>query len=488
MNRPDDSTKAPPDPKRWRVLAVLLLIQFMLILDVSVVNVALPTIQLDLGFTRSGLAWVIDAYVLMAGGLLLLGGRLGDIYGRRRVFIIGVIVFGCASIVCGLAQNPGQLVGARFVQGIGEAMAAPAALGLIALLFTDRVERAKAIGYFGGVSGLGGTMGPILSGLLVEYATWRWIFLINVPIAILAVVAIRHLTRPVAGSQPRERVDLAGAALVTSGCLGIVYGAITAATESWTSAAVLVPLLGGAAALLAFAVHERSAMNPLVPKRFFTDGTRVAANLTTVFFYSVFFTQFFVTTLYLQGVLGFTPLQAGLAFLPFGIAVGAAIGIATSLLPKLGLRPVIVTGMAVTAVGTWLFARITPDGSYTTQVLPAIVVIALGSGLCLPALSNGAIFGVTEADAGVASGLQQAVQQIAGAIGLAVLITLAINRATDGVATGLDQATAVSDGYAFALRIGALLLALGTVAAAVLFRRGPAGGQVEAVEDVAEAT
>lgn len=463
-----------PDSRRWLALSVLLLVQFMLILDVSVVNIALPTIQTDLGFSRPGLTWVVDAYVLTAGGLLLLGGRLGDVLGRRRTFLVGVIVFGIASIFCGAARNPATLVVARFAQGAGEALAAPAALGLIALLFTARTERAKAIGLFGAISGVAGTAGPILSGLLIQYATWRWIFYLNIPIALVALLAVPRLVgahTPSAGAG--RSVDVTGAVLATGGFGGIVYGAIEASTHSWGSTAVLGPLLGGLALLAVFALlqvraSQHAGSTPLVPVRFLTNRTRVAANVVTIFFYAVFFAQFFFTTLYLQEVLGFTALRAGLAFLPFGVAIGAAIGIATPLILKLGIRPVLTTGLLLSAAGALAFTRISADGSYLTQVVPAMVLVALGSGLCLPALGNAALHEVTDDDAGLASGLQQALQQVAGAVGLAVLATLALRHATGA---GTDPFTAITDGYRLAFTVGTALLVGGAAFAYVLIPR-----------------
>lgn len=468
---PTRTTAAPADPRRWAALGVLLLVQFMLILDVSIVNVALPEIQSELGFTTSGLPWVLDSYVLMAGGLLLLGGRLGDVLGRRRMFIVGVVFFGVASIACGLAQNPAQLVAARFAQGIGEALAAPAALGLIALLFTDRGERVRAIGYFGGISGLAGTAGPILSGVLVEYASWRWIFLVNIPVAVLALVLVPRL---IAAHRPsvREPIDLPSAAGIALGFTGIVFGAIEAADESWTSAIVLGPMVGGALLLAVTIAYQARASAPLVPLRFFTDRTRIAANVVTVFFFSVFFTQFFFVTLYLQNVLGYSALETGFSFLPFGVVIGAGIGAATALSPRLGLRPVLTAGTLIAGVGVLLLARISADGSYVSDVLPASLLVALGSGLVLPCLGNGAVTNVTDDDAGLASGLQQALQQVAGAVGLAVLASLALRRSEDLMATGVAPPAAIVDGYQLAFVVGAGLLVAASVAAVTLMRGG----------------
>jgi EmrB/QacA subfamily drug resistance transporter len=478
-------TPAPTD-RRWAALSVLLLVQFMIILDVSVVNIALPTIQDDLGFSRAGLTWVVDSYVLVAGSLLLLGGRLGDVLGRRRTFLAGVAVFGVASLVCGLAPSPAVLVGARLAQGVGEALAAPAALGLIALLFTDPVERVKAIGLFGGISGLAGTSGPIVSGALVEYSSWRWIFLINLPVALLALVAVPRL---VPRSLPARAVglDLRGALLVTAGLAGVVFGLIEAATHPWGSVRVLLPLLAGAVLLPVFALSQRTARDPLLPLAFLREPVRRTSDAVALLFSTVFFAQFFVTTLYLQEVLGFGALRTGLGFLPFGVAVGVALTVATRLVPRLGLRPVLVTGLLVAAVGALAFTRITPDGSYLTQVLPASVLLALGSGLVLPALGNGAVHGVRDDDAGLASGLLQAVQQVGGAVGLAVLTTLSLRRAGDRIAGGADPAVALTDGYVLALQVGVVVLLVAAVVAARLPRGAGSAADPAATPAVAVA-
>jgi len=463
---------AGADRRRWTALSVLLLVQFMIILDVSVVNIALPAIQEDLGFSRAGLTWVVDSYVLVAGSLLLFGGRLGDVLGRRRMFLVGVAVFGLASLACGLAPTPEVLVTARLAQGLGEALAAPAALGLLAVLFTEPAERVKAIGLFGGISGLAGTSGPIISGALVEYSTWRWIFLINLPVALFALVVVPRLVSGTMGRTDASGLDLRGAILVTAGLSGVVFGLIEAATYEFTSLRVLLPLAGGLVLLPVFALSQRRARDPLLPLSFLRERTRVVTDVVALLFSTVFFAQFFVTTLYLQDVLGFGALRSGLGFLPFGIAIGAALGVATKLIPKVGLRPVLTSGLLIATAGALVFTRLSADGSYTTQVLPASILLAIGSGLVLPTLGNGAVHGVTDRDAGLASGLLQSVQQIGGAIGLAVLTTVALRRAGDRIAAGADPAVATTEGYVLALQLGVGVLVVATVLAATQLRRG----------------
>ncbi|HET6875094.1 MAG TPA: MFS transporter, partial [Acidimicrobiales bacterium] len=309
------------DPNRWRALSVIALVQFMLVLDVTVVNVALPHIQTDLHFSRAGLAWVVDGYVLTAGGLILLGGRLGDLLGRKRMFVVGVLLFAAASAVSGASVDPAMLIASRFAQGVGEAIASPAAFGLVALLFTEPRERATAVGVFGGVAGLGGTLGPVISGLLITVSSWRWIFYINVPVGILcAVITVRLVTesranRPAVAPRP----DYAGAVLGTGGLVGIVYGFIAAGNHSWGSTQVVLSLLLGGAALVAFVLRERTAVDPLVPHGFMANATRVSANIANLFFASVFFTVVYLLTLYLQEVEHFSVLLTGVSYLPFGV-------------------------------------------------------------------------------------------------------------------------------------------------------------------------
>ena len=455
---PASATAPASDPARWRALGVLLLVQFMLILDATVVNIALPHIQHDLGFSRAGLTWVVDGYVLTAGALLLVGGRLGDLFGRRRMFLAGVVVFGVASITSGAAQDSATLVASRFAQGAGEALAAPAALGLIALLFTDQAERARAIGFFGGVSGAAGTMGPVLSGLLVTYATWRWIFFLNVPVALVALVAVPRLVHPAQGqADDTGRLDLVGAVLATAGLAGITDGFVHAANHAWGSVGTVLPLAAGAALVVAFAIYERVPADALVPLRFFKERTRAAANVTSLLFYAVFLAQFYFITLYLQEVRGYSAIRSGLAYLPFGIAVGAAIGTATPLVPKVGARRVLTAGLALCAAGAALYTLIDTSGGYLGHVLPGMLVLAFGSGLVLPTLQVSAVHNVTERDAGLASGIQQAVQQVGGAVGLAVLATVALRAAGGGRPADLV------DGYRVALGVGAAVLAVAAV-------------------------
>src|SRR5436190_2780497 len=370
------------DPRRWKALGVLALIQFMLILDITVVNVALPHIQEDLGFTREGLAWVVDGYVLAAGGLLLLGGRLADIMGRRRLFLIGVATFAAASLACGLAQSPGMLVGSRFVQGTGEAMAAPAALGLIAMLFLDPAERIKALGLWGGIAGLGGTSGTVISGVIVNVLSWRWIFLINLPVALFALLVVPGLVSESKMVRTHKRIDWLGAVAITVGLVSIVYGVLAAgrAHNTWTSAIVLIPIITGAALVAFFVWWESHVDDPLIPLRFFANRTRVVTNGVTLFFASAFFTYFFLLTLFMQQVLNFSVLKGGLVYVPFGLAIGAGIGLGTGLMPRVGVKALMTSGFTIAGIGMLLTSGIDVDTTYASGILPGMVVLGFGSG------------------------------------------------------------------------------------------------------------
>jgi EmrB/QacA subfamily drug resistance transporter len=462
-----------PNNRRWAALGVLALIQFMLVLDITVVNVALPRIKIDLGFSSSGLAWVVDGYVLTAGGLLLLGGRLADLLGRRRMFVVGVGLFAVASAVSGAAVDPAMLVASRFAQGAAQALAGPAAFGLVALLFPDAKERAKAIGIFGGVAGLGGTLGPVISGLILQGLSWRWIFYINVPVAVLTLLAVRRTVDESRASAVSRsgRPDLTGAALATGALTSVVYGLIQAGAHGWSSLAVIGPVVIGVAGLAAFMVRERTAASPLVPRGFFTNRTRMAANLVTLLFSAVFFTLFYLLTLYFQDVLHYSALRTGLYYLPFGVGISAGIGVSSRLVTRAGVRTTLIAGFLMGAAGMGLLTTITADGSYVSQMLPGMVLTAFGSGLCFAGFSNAAVHAVSGEDASLASGVQTAVQQVGGAMGLAVLATVALRHALTAVHHGINPGVAATAGTVIAFRAGAVILVLGAAAVAVLVER-----------------
>jgi EmrB/QacA subfamily drug resistance transporter len=455
--------RAEPDPRRWKALGVLGLIQFMLVLDITVVNVALPRIQHDLGFSQSGLAWVVNGYVLMAGGLLLLGGRLADIIGRRRMFLLGVGVFAIASATCGAAADPGMLVASRFLQGAGEAMAAPASLGLIALLFPDPHERMKALGLWGGIAGLGGTSGTVISGALVDFASWRWIFFVNLPVALFALVTVPRLVSESRMVREAKRPDYAGAITGTGGLIAVVDGLLQAATHPWGDWQVLLPLLGGLALLALMVRIEAVSDSPLIPLDFFKNRTRVVTNFVTLFFSSAFFSYFFLLTLFEQQILGYSPLKGGLSYLPFGLTIGAGIGLGTGLMPRIGVKPLLAAGFFGCAIGLFLTSSIDVNSTYAGNVLPGMMVLGLASGISFPAIGNASLHEVTGQDSSLASGVQSAMQQVGGALGLSCLVTLGLRHAAGQIRHGTLPDVAATHGYVLAFRIGAVLCLIGGV-------------------------
>jgi EmrB/QacA subfamily drug resistance transporter len=439
---------------------VLGLIQFMLVLDMTVVTVAMPRIQHDLSFTAEGLPWVINGYVVMAGGLLLLGGRLADIFGRRKLFLIGVGLFVLASVICGAAVSPGMLIAGRFAQGVGQALATPAALGMIALLFPDLRERFKALGIWGGIAGIAGTLGPVISGVLTDLASWRWIFFINLPIGAFALIVAPKLVAESRMSSSGKRIDFLGAITVTGGLIAVVYGLLGAASHPWGSWSVLAPLLGGIVLLALFVVTELRTALPLVPLRFLANRTRATANVTTLLLAAAFFAFSFLLSLFMQEVLGYSPLSSGLALLPFAVAIGIGVGMTTKLLPRFGVKPMLIVGFLGSALGMFLLGGISTSTHYLTGLLPGLVVLGFFYGSCFPATTNAAMHAVTRENSGLVSGMQTTSQQIGGALGLATLATLALRYATSELAKGTAPRDAVTSGYALSFGIAAGLLAL----------------------------
>jgi EmrB/QacA subfamily drug resistance transporter len=459
---------AGPDPRRWWALAVLAAIQFMLVLDVTVVNVALPKIQSDLHFSRPGLAWVVNGYVLMAGGLLLLGGRLADMFGRRRLFLAGVLVFGVASATCGAAVSPAMLVASRFVQGTGEALAGPAALGMIPLLFPDSRERMKALGVWGGLAALGGTFGTVISGSLTGLASWRWIFYINIPVVLFALLMVARVLPESRMAGRGRRIDVPGAVTATGGLVAVVDGLLQAAAHPWSSWQVLVPLVGGACLLVVMVAVEARSPAPMIPLRFFTNRTRVTSNVLSLALLAAFLGYVFLLTLYMQQVLGYSPLRTGLLYLPLGVGIGVGMGLCTALMPRLGVKPMLAIGFLGSAAGLLAASYIRADSSYASGILPGLIVFGVFTGICYPGLINGALHQVTGQDSGLGSGVQTAMQQIGSALGLATLVTLALRYAGDRIREGVLPAVALTDGYALSFRVGAAVLAGAGVLALIL--------------------
>jgi EmrB/QacA subfamily drug resistance transporter len=464
------------DPRRWKALFVLALVQFMIIIDITVVNVALPSIQRSLHFTGDSLAWVVDGYALMAGGLLLFGGRLGDLFGRKRLFLIGTTLFAVASFTSGAAQNHTMLVFSRFAQGAGEALASPAALALVALLFINPSERTRALGIWSGLAGLGGTMGVLISGLIVNFVSWRWIFFVNIPIAAVAIALIPGLVSESRAEGASRRIDVPGAVLVTGGVLALIDGFLAASHHSWGSPNVVLPLMIGVGALIAMVVVESRTRDPLIPIAFFANRTRVSANVATAVMASGMFGMFFLLTLYLQQVLHYSPLKTGLAYTPFGLGMIAGIVVSTKLLARVGARGVTTAALAVAGFGMFLLGGVTIDSTYVGHVLPTILLLSFGMGAAFPALQIAALHEVSAEDAGLGSAVQNTVVQIGGSLGLAVLVTLALRRTASLIAGGEVAPVAATHGYALAFR-GAALAMFG--AALVAFLLVPGRPRVE---------
>lgn len=462
-----------PDPLRWRALAVLALVQFMLVLDNTVVNVALPSVQRDLELGPTGLAWVINAYVITFGGLLLLGGRLADRLGRRRVYLVGVTVFAVASATCGAAVGGGMLVVSRFVQGVGAAAVAPAALSLVTLLFTDPGERARAFSIWGGLAALGGTTGVMLSGVLADLASWRWIFFINVPVALVCLTVLPRLVQE-SRSPVRRRLDWWGALLVTVGLVALIYALLEAGSAGWGRPGSLLPLLAAVTALAGFVLAEARRADPLVPLGFLRDRTRATAYLAALAVMAAFFATFFSLTLYMQDVLGFSPLRAGLAYVPYGAALSAGIAGSGALTRRFGTGRVLPSGLLVAAVGMLVLAQLPTSGAYSLHLLPGLVVLGVGNGMAIPAVTIAALSGVAPAEAGLASGLQNTVLQVGGAVGLAALVSVGSMHARSLQAHGAGPAAAATGGFTRSFAVGAAVLLAGAAAAAIGRRRVPA--------------
>jgi EmrB/QacA subfamily drug resistance transporter len=459
------------DRSRWLALYVLCLGMLMIVLDVTIVNVALPSIQEDLRFSTSSLAWVVNAYLIAFGGLLLLAGRLGDLIGRRRIFLAGVALFTGASLLCGVAQTAWWLVAARFVQGIGGAMTSAVILGMIVTMFTDAREQAKAIGVFAFVASAGGSVGLLAGGVLTQLINWHWIFFVNLPIGIATALAARRLVPGERGIGLREGADVPGAVLITSALMLGVYTIVApAAKQGWGSATTLLLGAGSVVLLVAFLVRETRAASPLMPLRIFRSRPVAAANAIQILSVAGMFGMFFLGALYLRRVLGYDALQIGLAFLPVTIAMGTlSIRYAERIFVVLGARRALLTGLSFVCAGLAVFALAPVHADYATQVAPSMLLLGLGAGTAFPALMNLAMSGATPQDAGLASGLVNTTAQVGGALGLAVLATLATSHSNALKASGHPTASALTSGYHLAIWVAAALVgcALVVVLAAV---------------------
>jgi len=464
------------DPRRWLALGVIAVAQLMVVLDASIVTIALPSAQHALHISDANRQWVVTAYALAFGGLLLLGGRIADFIGRKRAFVVGLIGFGLASAIGGLAQNQGELFAARALQGSFAALMAPAALSLITVTFTKPAERAKAFGVYGGISGGGAALGLILGGTLTEFASWRWTLLVNTPIAIVTAIAGALVVRESRADGERH-YDIPGVITSSLGLVALVYG-FTKANESGWSATSTIALLAAAVVLLvAFVVIERSTAAPLLPTRVFTERNRAGAFLVSLLIGLSLFGMFVFLTYYMQGTLKYSALKSGLAFLPFSAGIVIAAALASNLLPRIGPRPLMVGGTLAAAVGMALFTQIKVNSGFASHVLPAEIVMSLGVGFAFVALSSTALIGVDDRDAGVASALVNTTQQVGGSLGTALLNTIAASATVHYVAGhgagSLGVATVHGYTVAFTWGLGALILAA-ALALLLLTKQRPA--------------
>jgi EmrB/QacA subfamily drug resistance transporter len=461
----------------WLVLCLVCLAQFMVILDATIVNVALPSIQTDLGMAEGSLQWVVNSYTLMFGGFLLLGGRAGDLIGRKRVFLTGVVVFVVASFLNGIAGSSTLLILARGLQGFGAALVAPAALSILTTTFAEGRDRTRALGVWAAIATGGAAVGLLLGGILVEFLSWPWIFFVNVPVGIATFLAsLKYVPESRADAEHRT-FDLPGAVTVTAGLIALVYGIVNVQKVGWTSGTTM---LWGAVALVlltAFVVIEQRQPAPLVRLGIFAVKTVRAANVTMLLVASGLFAMFFFNTLYVQRVLGFSPLQAGLAFLPFTAGIGIGAGLSQPGVKKLGIRTTSIIGMTLASIGMLMLLTTNANGTYLSDLLPGLITISIGMGLTFVPVTLLATSGVERADAGLASGLFNTAQQVGGALGLAILSTLAVNR-TDNALSGVtgqptqaQQNDALVTGFHAAFFGSALFLAAGIVVMATLLKR-----------------
>jgi EmrB/QacA subfamily drug resistance transporter len=479
------------DRSRWIALYVLCVGMLMIVLDVTIVNVALPSIQEDLHFSSTSLAWVVNAYLIAFGGLLLLAGRFGDLIGRRRVFLAGVCLFTAASLLCGAAQSQTVLVSARFVQGIGGAMTSAVILGMIVTMFPEPREQAKAIGVYAFVASAGGALGLVAGGVLTQSINWHWIFFVNLPIGLATFVLAARLLERDSGIGLADGADVPGAVLITSALMLGVYTIVKPAAEhGWGAAGTLELAAVCVALLIGFLVREASARSPLVPLRILRQRRLASANVIQILSVAGMFGMFFLGALYLRRVLGYDALQIGLAFLPVTIAMGTlSIRYSERLVTRFGARALLIPGLVLIMAGLIVFARVPLHGSYWTSVMPAMALIGIGAGVCFPALMNVAMSGVAPQDAGLASGLVNTTAQIGGALGLAVLATLSTSHSNHLLAQGHSTRAALTSGYHLAFWIAAALVACAIAVAASVPREHALAGERadEGVEGVDEA-
>jgi EmrB/QacA subfamily drug resistance transporter len=467
--------EAGPDPRRWLVLGFIAIAQLMIVVDASIVNIALPSAQHALHITNANRQWVITAYTLAFGGLLLLGGRIADYAGRKRTFVVGLLGFALASAVGGLAPNAAMLFGARAVQGAFAALMAPAALSLLQVTFTNPQERARAFGVYGAIAGAGLAIGLLAGGVLTQYASWRWCLLVNTPIALFAALGATRVIQE-SRTAGRTRYDLPGVVTSTLGLVALVYGMTKAVSDGWGSSTVIGLLVAAGALLAGFVAIEVRSSHPLLPLRVVTERNRGGSFVTSLLVGTGLFGMFLFLTYYLQGTLHYSALKTGFAYLPFSLGVVIAATLASNLLPRFGPRWVMATGLAMAGAGLVLFTQLGLHSSYVTDILPAEIVMSLGLGLVFVALTSTALIGVAPRDSGVASAMVNTTQQVGGSIGTALLNTIAASATASYIRSHGVASTAAGTmhGYTVAFATSAGLIGLAVVLVLLLVRAGAA--------------
>jgi EmrB/QacA subfamily drug resistance transporter len=468
----ETTAPAVPDPRRWWALVLLCSAFFMVILDVSIVNVALPSIQRNLHFSEADLQWVLSAYALTFGGFLLLGGRAADLLGRRRVFMVGVALFTLASLACGLSASEGALIAARAVQGLGAAILSPSALSIISTTFEEGAERNKALGIWGAVGGGGAAVGVLMGGVLTKWLGWEWIFFVNVPVGAAVLLVTRRIVRESRAQVATRQYDAAGAVLITSSLVLLVYALTRADTVGWSSAQTLLVLAASGILLAAFVAVELRSKAPLVPLGIFLRlRTLTGANVVGFLLGGLTFAMFFMLSLYMQRVLGLSPLQAGAGYLAVALTAIASAGVAQALVTRVGVKPTMAVGLALMALGNVWFTQVSANGSYSVDLLPGFFAIGVGIGFAFVPVSIAALAGVQPVEAGLASGLINTSQQIGGALGVAVFSTVSTTRTSHLTRAGESLPSALTGGFSLAFWVAVGFAVAGLAATLLMIRR-----------------
>jgi EmrB/QacA subfamily drug resistance transporter len=457
--------------RRWKALAVLGIAYLMVVLDVSIVNVALPSIQTDLGFAPEDLQWVVSGYALTFGGFLLLGGRAGDLLGRRRIFMIGLAAFAAFSLLAGLSTSPGMLIFARLMQGAAGAILSPSVFSIVSVTFREGSERNKALGILGAIAGSGAAIGVLLGGVLTQYAGWEWIFFVNVPIGLATIPLVLRYVDESRADGLAKHFDSAGAVTVTGSLMLLVYGLTQTTNVGWGSARTIGVLIGSAVLMVAFLAIEHRSRSPLVPLGFFRRRTPTGANIVGFGLGTMVFGMFFLLSLYMQQVLHFSALKTGVGYLAVALTAVVASGIAQAAVTKIGVKPALATGLALLGGGLAYFTQVSPQGSYVSDLLPGFLLVGVGLGFSFVPVSIAALAGATGTDAGLASGLINTSQQVGGALGLAVLATVSTTHTENLLAQGQQPAEALTSGFALAFWVGVAFAAVSLVATLLYLRR-----------------